>query len=147
VSTDASSGRLPAAAQRAPARAAHHGGRHVVHRLNISLALYGVDYESGPSSSRRDGLHDRRRPFTWKLVVALAIIVPRCRPLTGSSTRRVRGRRCAPSPGHRGVGDDGDQRQPDDLVDVLPRRLARGVAGLVYFLEFQVRYDTASSSA
>ena len=66
---------------------------------NISLALYGVDYESGSDLLPQGAaftIGDIR--VTWKLIFALAIIVPALVALSWFVATRGRARRCAPSP-------------------------------------------------
>ena len=95
--------------------------------FNISLAVYDVDYKSGsdliPQGTAfsigdvahlleaRDLARDHRaHAHRAELVRALD------QAREGHACRR---------PGHGGVGDDGDRRQPDDLRHVLPRGVAR----------------------
>ena len=119
--------RLPPAPERPAASSPDHGCRDVVHHLQpVARALRRrVQERLGAHSAGHGDLdrtgrvqleaHDRARDHRAgahrpQLVRAL--------DAAGQGDARRR-------PGHRGVGDDGHQRQPDDLGDVLPRRLAR----------------------
>ncbi len=111
---------------------------------NISLAVYGVDYESAsdiiPQGAAFD-LGDVR--VTWKLVVALAIIVPALFVLTWFVTYTRQGKAM------RAVSQDTEAsammginvNRTISVTFFLAGALA-AVAGLIFLLEYNIRYDT-----
>jgi branched-chain amino acid transport system permease protein len=111
---------------------------------NVSLALYGVDYESG-SELIPQGVAFRIGDvrFTWKLVIALAIIVPALAVLTWfvESTRQGKAMRAVAQDTEASAMMGINVNRTISTTFVIAGSLA-AVAGLVFFLEFQVRYDT-----
>ena len=111
---------------------------------NVSLALYGVDYESGseliPQGVAFD-IGDVR--FTWKLVIALAIIVPALALLTWfvEATRQGKAMRAVAQDTEASAMMGINVNRTISTTFFIAGSLA-AVAGLVFFLEFQVRYDT-----
>ncbi len=67
------------------------------------------------------------------VLVVLTWFVRATQPGQGDARRRA---------GSRRVGHAGHRRQPHDLGHLPARRRARGRAGLVYLLQFNLRYDT-----
>jgi branched-chain amino acid transport system permease protein len=111
---------------------------------NVSLALYGVDYESGSELIPQGvafRLGDVR--FTWKLVIALAIIVPALAALTWfvETTRQGKAMRAVAQDTEASAMMGINVNRTISTTFVIAGSLA-AVAGLVFFLEFQVRYDT-----
>jgi branched-chain amino acid transport system permease protein len=111
---------------------------------NVSLALYGVDYESGSNlipQGTAFSIGDVR--FTWKLVVALAIIVPTLVVLTWfvSSTRQGKAMRAVAQDTEASAMMGINVNRTISVTFFIAGSLA-AVAGLVFFLEFQMRYDT-----
>ncbi len=111
---------------------------------NVGLVWKGARPTSVDSIlPRGERLHDRRRHVHLGQADraplhrsrAARAHLARAADATGKGDARDR-----PGPGRR--RDDGDQRQPDDLVHVLHRRRARRRAGLLYALYFtNIRYD------
>jgi len=111
---------------------------------NVSLALYGVDYESG-SELIPQGVAFRIGDvrFTWKLVIALAIIVPALAVLTWfvSSTRQGKAMRAVAQDTEASAMMGINVNRTISITFFIAGSLA-AIAGLVFFLEFQMRYDT-----
>ena len=113
--------------------------------FNISLALYGVEYKS------RVGAHPARAPRSrsapsssrWKLVVSLVIIVPTLAALTWfvRSTRQGKAMRAVAQDTEASAMMGINVNRTISVTFFLAGSLA-AVAGLVYFLEFQVRFDS-----
>lgn len=111
---------------------------------NVSLAIYGVDYESAsdiiPQGAALD-LGDVR--ITWKLVTALAIIVPALVLLTWFVTYTRQGKAM------RAVSQDTEAsammginvNRTISITFFIAGSLA-AVAGLTFLLEYNIRYDT-----
>jgi branched-chain amino acid transport system permease protein len=111
---------------------------------NVSLALYGVDYESGSELIPQGvafNIGDVR--FTWKLVIALAIIVPTLAVLTWfvEATRQGKAMRAVAQDTEASAMMGINVNRTISTTFFIAGSLA-AVAGLVFFLEFQVRYDT-----
>jgi branched-chain amino acid transport system permease protein len=111
---------------------------------NVSLALYGVDYESGSDLIPQGAaftIGDIR--VTWKLVVALAIIVPALVAHTWFVGRTRQGKAM------RAVSQDTEASAMMGInvnrtisVTFLIAGSLAAVAGLVFLLEYNIRYDT-----
>jgi len=111
---------------------------------NISLAVYGVDYESAsdiiPQGAAFE-MGDIR--VTWKLIVALLIIVPALIVLTWFVTYTKQGKAM------RAVSQDTEAsammginvNRTISITFFIAGALA-AVAGLVFLLEYNIRYDT-----
>jgi branched-chain amino acid transport system permease protein len=111
---------------------------------NVSLALYGVDYESGSNlipQGTAFSIGDVR--VTWKLVVALAIIVPTLSVLSWfvSSTRQGKAMRAVAQDTEASAMMGINVNRTISVTFFIAGSLA-AIAGLVFFLEFQMRYDT-----
>jgi len=111
---------------------------------NVSLALYGVDYESGSNlipQGTAFSIGDVN--VTWKLVVALAIIVPTLTVLTWfvGSTRQGKAMRAVAQDTEASAMMGINVNRTISVTFFIAGSLA-AVAGLVFFLEFQMRYDT-----
>jgi branched-chain amino acid transport system permease protein len=111
---------------------------------NVSLALYGVDYESGSNlipQGTAFSIGDIR--VTWKLVVALAIIVPTLIVLSWfvSSTRQGKAMRAVAQDTEASAMMGINVNRTISVTFFIAGSLA-AIAGLVFFLEFQMRYDT-----
>ena len=111
---------------------------------NVSLAIYGVDYESasdiipqGAAITIGDVL------ITWKLVVALAIIIPALAILTWfvTSTRQGKAMRAVAQDTEASAMMGIDVNRTISITFFLAGSLA-AVAGLVFLLEYNMRYDT-----
>jgi branched-chain amino acid transport system permease protein len=111
---------------------------------NVSLALYGVDYESGSQlipqgSAFTIGEID----FTWKLIFALALIIPALIVLSWFVTYTQQGKAM------RAVSQDTEAsammginvNRTISVTFFIAGALA-AVAGLVFLLEYNIRYDT-----
>ena len=94
---------------------------------NISLAFYGVNYRSVPNfipTSNVLSIGDIT--YSWKKLTALIIVVPvLIAPELVRAVDEAGEGDAGGCPGHRGVGDDGDRRQQNDLGHVPDRRRAR----------------------
>ena len=111
---------------------------------NISLALYGVDYESGsdliPQGAAFE-IGDIR--VTWKLVVALAIIVPALIALSWfvGYTRQGKAMRAVSQDTEASAMMGINVNRTISVTFFIAGSLA-AVAGLVFLLEYNIRYDT-----
>lgn len=111
---------------------------------NISLALYGVDYESGsdliPQGAAFE-IGDIR--VTWKLIVALAIIVPALAVLSWfvGYTRQGKAMRAVSQDTEASAMVGINVNRTISVTFVIAGALA-AVAGLVFLLEYNIRYDT-----
>jgi branched-chain amino acid transport system permease protein len=111
---------------------------------NISLALYGVDYESGSDLIPQGAaVTIGSIIITWKLVFALAIIVPALVVLSWFVSRTRQGKAM------RAVAQDTEASAMMGInvnrtisVTFLIAGALAAVAGLVFLLEYNIRYDT-----
>ena len=136
--------RLPAVTQRATSRAADHRGRHVLHRPErVAGALRRRLRERLRAIPQGVAFHIGDVRFTWKLVIALAIIVPALAILTWfvESTRQGKAMRAVAQDTEASAMMGINVNRTISTTFVIAGSLA-AVAGLVFFLEFQVRYDT-----
>jgi branched-chain amino acid transport system permease protein len=111
---------------------------------NVSLALYGVDYESGSNLiPQGNAFSIGGVDFTWKLVVAMAIIVPTLTVLSWfvSSTRQGKAMRAVAQDTEASSMMGINVNRTISVTFFIAGSLA-AIAGLVFFLEFQMRYDT-----
>jgi branched-chain amino acid transport system permease protein len=112
--------------------------------FNISLALYDVGYYSGSDlipQGTAFSIGDVR--FSWKLMISLAIIVPTLVALSWfvRSTRQGKGMRAVAQDTEASAMMGINVNRTISVTFFLAGSLA-AVAGLVYFLEFQVRFDS-----
>jgi branched-chain amino acid transport system permease protein len=112
--------------------------------FNISLAIYGVGYKSGSDlipQGTAFSIGDVN--FTWKFVISLAIIVPTLVALSWfvRSTRQGKGMRAVSQDTEASAMMGINVNRTISVTFFLAGGLA-AVAGLVYFLEFQVRFDS-----
>jgi branched-chain amino acid transport system permease protein len=111
---------------------------------NISLALYGVDYESGSELIPQGSAFSIGQiHVTWKLVVALAIIVPALLTLSWfvGYTRQGKAMRAVAQDTEASAMMGIDVNRTISVTFVIAGALA-AVAGLVFLLEYNIRYDT-----
>ena len=96
---------------------------------NVSLAFYGVNFHSVPNFiPRTEAIGIGDVSYSWNKLVGVLITMPvldpahLVRPLDEAGEGDARRRA-----GHRGFGDDGYQREPDDLrhVRASPARWRR----------------------
>jgi branched-chain amino acid transport system permease protein len=111
---------------------------------NISLALYGVAYESGSNLIPQGAaftIGDIR--VTWKLVVALAIIVPALFFLSWfvGYTRPGKAMRAVSQDTEASAMMGINVNRTISVTFFIAGSLA-AVAGLVFLLEYNIRYDT-----
>jgi branched-chain amino acid transport system permease protein len=111
---------------------------------NISLALYGVDYESGSDLIPQGAaftIGDIN--FTWKLVFALAIIAPALVVLSWfvSYTRQGKAMRAVSQDTEASAMMGINVNRTISVTFFIAGALA-AVAGLVFLLEYNIRYDT-----
>jgi branched-chain amino acid transport system permease protein len=112
--------------------------------FNISLALYGVQYRSGSELiPQGTAFSIGKIEFSWKLVVALVIIVPTLAALSWfvSSTRQGKAMRAVAQDTEASAMMGINVNRTISVTFFLAGSLA-AVAGLVFFLEYQVRFDT-----
>ena len=112
--------------------------------FNVSLGLWGVDFESGSDLiPQGDAFTIGEIQVTWKLVIALVIIVPTLLVLSWfvSSTRQGKAMRAVAQDTEASAMMGINVNRTISVTFFIAGGLA-AVAGLVYFLEFQVRYDT-----
>ena len=111
---------------------------------NVSLALYGVDYESGsdliPQGAAFE-IGDIR--ITWKLIFALAIITPALIALSWfvGYTRQGKAMRAVSQDTEASAMMGINVNRTISVTFVIAGALA-AVAGLVFLLEYNIRYDT-----
>jgi len=111
---------------------------------NVSLALYGVDYESGSNLIPQGSAFDIGDVHvTWKLVVALAIITPALVVLSWfvGYTRQGKAMRAVSQDTEASAMMGIDVDRTISVTFVIAGALA-AVAGLVFLLEYNIRYDT-----
>ena len=111
---------------------------------NVALGLYGVDYESGSDLiPQGDAFTIGEIQFTWKLVTALVIIVPTLIVLSWfvSSTRQGKAMRAVAQDTEASAMVGINVNRTISVTFFIAGALA-AVAGLVFLLEFQVRYNT-----
>ncbi len=111
---------------------------------NISLAIYGVDYESGSDLIPQGSAFTIGEiQFTWKLVFALAIIVPALIALSWfvGYTRQGKAMRAVSQDTEASAMMGINVNRTISVTFLLAGSLA-AVAGLVFLLEYNIRYDT-----
>jgi branched-chain amino acid transport system permease protein len=111
---------------------------------NISLALYGVDYESGSDLIPQGAAFTIGEiRFTWKLVFALAIIVPALVALSWfvGYTRQGKAMRAVAQDTEASAMMGINVNRTISVTFFIAGSLA-AVAGLVFLLEYNIRYDT-----
>jgi branched-chain amino acid transport system permease protein len=111
---------------------------------NISLALYGVDYESGSELIPQGAaITIGDIEITWKLVVALAIIVPSLVALTYfvTSTRQGKAMRAVAQDTEASAMMGINVNRTISVTFYIAGALA-AVGGMVFLLEYNIRYDT-----
>ena len=111
---------------------------------NISLALYGVDYESGSDLIPQGAAFTIGSIIvTWKLVVALAIIIPALIALSWfvGYTRQGKAMRAVAQDTEASAMMGINVNRTISVTFLLAGALA-AVAGLVFLLEYNIRYDT-----
>ena len=111
---------------------------------NISLALYGVDFESGSDLIPQGAAFSIGDvAFTWKLIVALAIIVPALVVLSWfvGYTRQGKAMRAVSQDTEASAMMGINVNRTISVTFFIAGALA-AVAGLVFLLEYNIRYDT-----
>ena len=111
---------------------------------NVALGMYGVDYESGSDLiPQGDAFTIGEIQFTWKLVTALAIIVPTLIALSWfvSSTRQGKAMRAVAQDTEASAMVGINVNRTISVTFFIAGSLA-AVAGLVFLLEYQMRYNT-----
>ena len=112
--------------------------------FNLSLALYGVGYKSGSELiPQGTAISIGQVEFSWKLMIALAIIVPALVVLSWfvRSTRQGKAMRAVAQDTEASAMMGINVNRTISVTFFLAGSLA-AVAGLVYFLEYQVRFDS-----
>jgi branched-chain amino acid transport system permease protein len=111
---------------------------------NVSLAIYGVDYESGSQLIPQGAaITIGNVAITWKLVVALAIIVPTLVVLAWfvSATRQGKAMRAVAQDPEASAMMGINVNRTISVAFLLAGSLA-AVAGMVFLLEYNIRYNT-----
>jgi branched-chain amino acid transport system permease protein len=111
---------------------------------NVSLALYGVDYESGSDLIPQGAaLTIGDVEISWKLVVALVIIVPALLVLAWfvSSTRQGKAMRAVAQDTEASAMMGINVNRTISVAFLIAGSLA-AVAGMVFLLEYNIRYNT-----
>jgi branched-chain amino acid transport system permease protein len=111
---------------------------------NVSLAIYGVDYESGSQLIPQGAaVTVGNVAITWKLVVALAIIVPTLVVLAWfvSATRQGKAMRAVAQDPEASAMMGINVNRTISVAFLLAGSLA-AVAGMVFLLEYNIRYNT-----
>ena len=111
---------------------------------NISLALYGVDYESVPNFiPRTDAITIGGVELQWNTIAVFLIVIPVLLVLTWfvRSTRQGKAMRAVAQDTEAAAMMGIDVNRTISVTFFLAGSLA-AVAGLVYLLQFNIRYDT-----
>jgi len=111
---------------------------------NISLGLYGVDFESGSELIPQGAAFSIGEiNFTWKLVFALAIIVPALVVLSWfvGYTRQGKAMRAVAQDTEASAMMGINVNRTISVTFFIAGGLA-AVAGLVFLLEYNIRFDT-----
>ncbi|MFN8223754.1 MAG: branched-chain amino acid ABC transporter permease [Gaiellales bacterium] len=111
---------------------------------NISLAVYGVDFESVPGFvPRTDAFSIGEFAIQWNKLAVMAIVVPTLIALTWfvTSTRQGKAMRAVAQDTEASAMMGIDVNRTISVTFFLAGSLA-AAAGLVYLLQFNMRYDT-----
>ena len=111
---------------------------------NVALALYGVDYESVPNFiPRTDAIDIGGVVIQWNKLSVFMIVIPVLLVLTWfvRSTRQGKAMRAVAQDTEASAMMGIDVNRTISVTFFLAGALA-AVAGLVYLLQFEVRYDT-----
>ncbi len=111
---------------------------------NVSLALYGVDFESVPNFiPRTSAIEIGDVAIQWNKVAIFLIVIPVLLVLTWfvRTTRQGKGMRAVAQDTEAAAMMGIDVNRTISVTFVLAGSLA-AVAGLVYLLQFNIRYDT-----
>jgi branched-chain amino acid transport system permease protein len=111
---------------------------------NVSLALYGVDFESVPNFiPRTDAFSIGDVAFQWDNIAVFLIVIPVLLVLTWfvRSTRQGKAMRAVSQDKEASAMMGIDVNRTISVTFFLAGGLA-AVAGLVYLLQFNIRYDT-----
>jgi branched-chain amino acid transport system permease protein len=111
---------------------------------NVSLALYGVDFESVPNFiPRTDAFSIGEVAFQWDNIAVFLIVIPVLLVLTWfvRSTRQGKAMRAVSQDKEASAMMGIDVNRTISVTFFLAGGLA-AVAGLVYLLQFNIRYDT-----
>jgi len=111
---------------------------------NVSLALYGVDFESVPNFiPRTDAFTIGGIAFQWDNIAVFLIVIPVLLVLTWfvRSTRQGKAMRAVSQDKEASAMMGIDVNRTISVTFFLAGSLA-AVAGLVYLLQFNIRYDT-----
>jgi len=111
---------------------------------NVSLALYGVDFESVPNFiPRTAAIQIGDVVIQWNKIAVFLIVIPVLLVLTWfvRSTRQGKGMRAVAQDTEASAMMGIDVNRTISVTFILAGSLA-AVAGLVYLLQFNMRYDT-----
>jgi branched-chain amino acid transport system permease protein len=111
---------------------------------NVSLAIYGVDFESVPNFiPRTAAIEIGDVAIQWNKIAIFLIVIPVLLVLTWfvRSTRQGKGMRAVAQDTEAAAMMGIDVNRTISVTFILAGSLA-AVAGLVYLLQFNIRYDT-----
>lgn len=111
---------------------------------NISLAFYGVDYQTVPNFISRSPVFEIGTvSYSWNKLVVLVIVVPLLVLLTWfvTSTRQGKAMRAVAQDTEASAMMGIDVNRTIGVTFMIAGALAGG-AGIVYLLQFNMRYDT-----
>jgi branched-chain amino acid transport system permease protein len=111
---------------------------------NVSLAIYGVDFESVPNFiPRSNAIEIGQVAIQWNKIAVFLIVIPVLLVLTWfvRSTRQGKGMRAVAQDTEAAAMMGIDVNRTISVTFILAGSLA-AVAGLVYLLQFNIRYDT-----
>jgi branched-chain amino acid transport system permease protein len=111
---------------------------------NISLALYGVNYRTVPNFiPRTDAIHIGGVTYSWSKASVLIIVIPLLVVLSWfvSSTKQGKAMRAVAQDTEASAMMGIDVNRTISVTFLLAGALA-GAAGIVYLLQFNMRYDT-----
>ena len=111
---------------------------------NVSLALYGVNYRAVPSFiPRTDAIHIGGVTYSWSKASVLIIVIPLLVALSWfiSSTKQGKAMRAVAQDTEASAMMGIDVNRTIAVTFLLAGALA-GAAGIVYLLQFNMRYDT-----
>jgi branched-chain amino acid transport system permease protein len=111
---------------------------------NVSLAIFGVDFESVPNFiPRTDAIRIGNVAIQWDNIAVFALVIPVLLILTWfvRSTKQGKGMRAVAQDREASAMMGIDVNRTISVTFFLAGGLA-AVAGLVYLLQFNIRYDT-----
>ena len=111
---------------------------------NIGLALYGVDYQTVPNFiPRTDVIHIGEVTYSWNKAAVLIIVIPLLVVLSWfvRSTKQGKAMRAVAQDTEASAMMGIDVNRTISVTFLIAGALA-GAAGIIYLLQFNMRYDT-----